>query len=289
MTSTTRFAAPPPPEPPVAGPACGTRGCAPATACAAGRGWVLVLVAALLGPALALSPAAAAGVEPEGVWPLDPTPDVVAGFDPPAVRWQAGHRGVDLAGRLGQPVRAALAGRVAFAGRLAGRGVVVVQHGSTRTTYEPVSATVAAGDLVRTGEQVGRLQLFGSHCFPRVCLHWGLIEGRDHYRDPLTLVGSAPVVLLPLLGGHAAATGAAARAARPATAGLTGHAPVPPVAVAARTATPSWLRWPQSGRVAVTGPARLSVDNTRPVPPPTAWAGDTDWSARRRRAARRGR
>jgi hypothetical protein len=75
--------------------------------------------------------------------------------------------------------------------------VVVVDHGSTRTTYEPVDATVAVGDTVPAGGTLGRLQLFGSHCFPAACLHWGLIEGRDHYLDPLTLVGAGPVRLLP--------------------------------------------------------------------------------------------
>jgi murein DD-endopeptidase MepM/ murein hydrolase activator NlpD len=133
-----------------------------------------------------------------GVWPLAPRPHVVAGFDPPASRFGPGHRGVDLAGHPGQAVRSALPGRVAFAGRVAGRGVVVVDHGTTRTTYEPVAPTVHVGDLVPGGAVIGRLQLPGSHCFPGWCLHWGLIEGRDHYLDPLTLVGSAPVVLLPL-------------------------------------------------------------------------------------------
>lgn len=136
----------------------------------------------------------------EGVWPLDPRPEVVARFDPPESRWGAGHRGVDLAGHVGQPVRAAAPGRVTFAGTLAGRGVLVVDHGATRTTYEPVDASVAVGDRVPAGAVVGRLQLFGSHCFPRACLHWGLIEGRDRYLDPLTLVGAGPVRLLPLDG-----------------------------------------------------------------------------------------
>ena len=136
----------------------------------------------------------------DGVWPLHPRPEVVTGFDPPASRWGAGHRGVDLAGRIGQRVRAAAAGRVSFAGTLAGRGVVVVDHGGTRTTYEPVTAVVGVGDTVRAGATLGRLQLFGSHCFPRACLHWGLIEGLDHYLDPLTLVGAGPVRLLPLDG-----------------------------------------------------------------------------------------
>jgi murein DD-endopeptidase MepM/ murein hydrolase activator NlpD len=135
-----------------------------------------------------------------GMWPLDPRPDVVTGFDPPTSRWGAGHRGVDLSGRVGQRVRAAAPGQVSFAGTLAGRGVVVVDHGATRTTYEPVRAAVRVGDTVSTGALLGRLQLFGSHCFPAACLHWGLIEGRDHYLDPLTLVGAGPVRLLPLDG-----------------------------------------------------------------------------------------
>jgi murein DD-endopeptidase MepM/ murein hydrolase activator NlpD len=95
-------------------------------------------------------------------------------------------------------VRTALAGTVTFAGRIAGRGVVVVSHGRARTTYEPVAAVVTIGDRVSAGAVIGRLELFGSHCFPGWCLHWGLIEGRDHYLDPLTLVGATPVRLLPL-------------------------------------------------------------------------------------------
>lgn len=146
------------------------------------------------------SPAAHDSPAPaHGVWPLRPRPTVVAPFDPPASRWGRGHRGVDLAGRVGQEVRSALPGRVTFAGRLAGRGVVVVDHGGTRTTYEPVAASVAVGQRVAAGAVIGRLELFGSHCFPRACLHWGLIEGRETYLDPLTLVGAAPVVLLPYL------------------------------------------------------------------------------------------
>lgn len=134
-----------------------------------------------------------------GVWPLDPRPEVVTGFAPPATSYGAGHRGVDLAGTTGQPVRAALDGEVTFAGLLAGRGVVVVSHGATRTTYEPVEPTVRVGDRVRSGEVLGRLAWFGSHCWPAACLHWGLLRG-DTYLDPLTLVGSGPVRLLPLAG-----------------------------------------------------------------------------------------
>ena len=141
--------------------------------------------------------ASAATARPAGVWPLLPRPDVVAHFEPPAVRWGAGHRGVDLGGHVGQPVRAALGGTVTFVGRIAGRGVVVVDHGRTRTTYQPVLATASSGDRVTAGDVIGRLSGAGSHCAPRACLHWGLRRG-ETYLDPLTLVDAPrPVRLLP--------------------------------------------------------------------------------------------
>ena len=107
---------------------------------------VLSAVLAVLGSAPALG--APGDPDPVGVWPLRPEPEVVEGFDPPDDPWGAGHRGVDLLGSPGQQVHAALPGRVSFAGMLAGRGVVVVDHGDTRTTYEPVAAGVSVGDAV---------------------------------------------------------------------------------------------------------------------------------------------
>ncbi|MBA2953434.1 peptidoglycan DD-metalloendopeptidase family protein [Nocardioides sp. MAH-18] len=159
---------------------------------------VAAVVAALVAAMPWSTPAARAEADPVGVWPLVPEPPVVAGFDPPADPWGAGHRGVDLAGAVGQRVRAALPGRVSWAGVLAGRGVVVVDHGATRTTYEPVDAAVAAGDVVAAGDPIGVLALAGSHCVPRACLHWGWIESADTYLDPLRLVGAGTVRLLPL-------------------------------------------------------------------------------------------
>jgi murein DD-endopeptidase MepM/ murein hydrolase activator NlpD len=159
---------------------------------------VLLLVLALLAAA---PNGARADPDPSSpgpaVWPLDPRPEVVTGFDPPEVPWGSGHRGVDLLGRPGQQVHTALAGTVTFAGMLAGRGVVVVDHGSTRTTYEPVEPLVAVGAVLRTGAVLGTLETALSHCFPRACLHWGLLRG-DEYLDPRSLLGVSPVRLLPL-------------------------------------------------------------------------------------------
>ena len=147
-------------------------------------------------------------------WPLDPRPEVVEGFAPPASEWAAGHRGVDLLGTQEQAVRAAQDGTITFAGLLAGRGVVVVSHGETRTTYQPVAATVEVGDVVLAGQKIGTLRTFGSHCWPRTCLHWGLLEG-DTYLNPLTLVAAGPVRLLPLYSDLPSADGHGVLALRP--------------------------------------------------------------------------
>lgn len=154
----------------------------------------LVITALLIG--LLLPHPAQEQVEPRGVWPLGPRHVVVAAFDPPATRWGRGHRGVDLLGRVGQQVHAARAGTVRFVGRIGGKPVIVVGHGATRTTYEPVRAVVEVGARVPAGAVIGQLRGSPSHCWPRACLHWGLLRGRT-YLDPLTLVWRQ-VRLLPL-------------------------------------------------------------------------------------------
>ena len=154
-------------------------------------------------PAVPTAPGRAGGLTAvpagTGVWPLAPRPSVVRGFDPPRTTYGRGHRGVDLQGRPDQSVRASLGGRISFAAPLAGRGVVVVQHGFGRTTYQPVRASVEVGQHVARGQIIGTLRPAGSHCAPRSCLHWGLLRG-ESYLDPLVLVGGVPVRLLPLPG-----------------------------------------------------------------------------------------
>lgn len=150
---------------------------------------------------------------------------VVRGFDPPATRYGAGHRGVDLAAAAGQPVVAALGGTVTFAGRVAGVSWITVGHGGgLDTTYGPVEpAAVAAGDVVAAGSVLGFVAAGAAH------LDWGA-RLDDRYIDPLGLLGrwetflttEDDVVALPALGGDAA------------------------VAVAP-TAVPGALAWPAAG------------------------------------------
>lgn len=136
-------------------------------------------------------------------WPLRPgVPIVNRAFDAPAPDWQRGHRGVDLIGRPGQPVYSAAAGTVVFAGLLAGRPVVSVEHpGGLRTSYEPVQAAVRAGQSVAASAALGRLTAGHSGCPAPACLHWGAMWGpaaRADYLDPLGLLVSTPVRLKPL-------------------------------------------------------------------------------------------
>lgn len=164
-------------------------------------GSALVGALTLLGASGSATAVAAAGEEPvpEAVWPVNPHP-VVTAFDPPGCLFCAGHRGVDLGTLPLRPVRAAIQGTVTYSGELAGRGVVVIDDGLRRVTYEPVAATIKKGSVVSAGDVIGAIELSGSHCYPEACLHLGLIEdSSDDYIDPLTLFGAASKVrLLPL-------------------------------------------------------------------------------------------
>lgn len=133
------------------------------------------------------------------VGPVDP----VTGFDPPPLPWMPGHRGVDLGAAEGRPVAAAGPGIVVFAGELAGRGVVSIDHpGGLRTTYEPVDPAVAQGDAVAAGQTIGHLAAGHASCPAAACLHLGLKRG-PAYLDPLLLFGSGQVRLLPRPAGEA--------------------------------------------------------------------------------------
>jgi murein DD-endopeptidase MepM/ murein hydrolase activator NlpD len=147
-------------------------------------------------PALSVAAARSEG----WVWPV-PSQRVVHGFDLPAQPWLPGHRGVDLAAGRGSSVRSAGAGTVVYAGTVGGVPVVTVAHADgLRTTYQPVTATVRAGDQVDAGGRIGTLAVDRGHCRPRACLHWGLLRGRG-YLVGLVLVAPVAVRLLPLAGG----------------------------------------------------------------------------------------
>ena len=131
-------------------------------------------------------------------WPLPGAPRVGRAFDPPQSTYGSGHRGVDLVASAGTSVLTAREGTVVFAGSLAGRGVVSVLHADgLRTTYEPVTASVAVGVHVARGDILGVLEPGHPQCPAAACLHWGVRRGADGYLDPLRLLGRWEVRLLP--------------------------------------------------------------------------------------------
>ncbi|PRZ43547.1 peptidase M23-like protein [Antricoccus suffuscus] len=161
--------------------------------------WLITVLAAVALFASTLLPnePAAAGTPSRWGWPIDGAHQVTRDFDPPAVKWGAGHRGVDLAGEVSMPVYAAGGGTVSYAGVLAGRGVVAVTHpNGLKTTYEPVTASVVVGAVVTRGQQIGALEAGHAGCPDAACLHWGLRRG-ETYLDPLGLLKPRHVRLLP--------------------------------------------------------------------------------------------
>ncbi|MFE9575915.1 M23 family metallopeptidase [Nocardia sp. NPDC006044] len=136
-------------------------------------------------------------------WPLQPRPTILRRFDKPARDWLPGHRGVDLVGTPGQAVLAAGDGIVVFAGTVADKPVVSIDHpGGLRTTYEPVRAEVSVGRRVGRGTRIGTLESGHEGC--GTCLHWGLrSEGggrrRREYLDPLRLLHLIPLRLKPVV------------------------------------------------------------------------------------------
>jgi murein DD-endopeptidase MepM/ murein hydrolase activator NlpD len=168
-----------------------------------------LLALLLLAAALALGPASAAAEPapplpgtPGPTWgpPMDGEPVVTRPFEPPPHPFAAGHRGVDLRGTPWSPVLAAGDGVVVFAGWVAGRPVVSIDHADgLRTTYEPVEPSVRAGQQVARGSPVGTLAVGHAGCPVQACLHWGLRRG-ETYLDPMALLRPTRVRLLPSRG-----------------------------------------------------------------------------------------
>src|ERR1700761_1088203 len=158
----------------------------------------------MIGAAALVGAVPASGDAARLQWPLRPPPAVMRAFDAPSPDWNRGHRGVDLAGSAGQPVYAAGAAAVVYAGTLAGRQVVSLAHpGGLHTSYEPVRASVQVGQQLTAGTVIGHLLAGHPGCPVAACLHWGAMWGpaaRADYVDPLGLVAPTPTRLKPLRG-----------------------------------------------------------------------------------------
>jgi murein DD-endopeptidase MepM/ murein hydrolase activator NlpD len=165
-------------------------------------GFVPRLLLALATSVVVLAAAApvAAG-DGSWTWPVEGAagepPAAEGEFDAPDSTYGPGHRGVDLATLVGAPVRAVAGGVVMFSGEVAGVGVVTIDHGAERSTYQPVSAAVSVGDDVEAGDVIATVVVGPFHC-TSPCLHLGRIrQSDDMYLDPLDrLAGHSRIRLI---------------------------------------------------------------------------------------------
>ena len=129
------------------------------------------------------------------VWPAEPF-RLARRFVAPAHEYGPGHRGIDLDLLGGSVVRAPADGVVAFAGDVAGRGILTIDHGDGLvTTLEPVETALTPGAVVSRGEDVADLSV-GGHAAAGT-LHFG-VRLHGAYINPMLLLGGVPrAVLLP--------------------------------------------------------------------------------------------
>ena len=136
-----------------------------------GFGWPLFLIGFVLAIGLAVPVAAPAAVTGRSFPPPPTAPGpppvppiwmpvagaVVRGFDARAGPYGPGHRGIDIAASVGELVRAPAAGRVAFAGPVAGTNWVSLRVApGVLVTLGPLLDPGAAVGPVRRSAPVGR-------------------------------------------------------------------------------------------------------------------------------------
>ena len=129
------------------------------------------------------------------VWPVRPF-RLARAYVAPAHEYGPGHRGIDLELLGGSDVRAPAAGVIAFAGSVAGRGILTIDHGDGLvTTLEPVQTSVVPGAPVAADEIVATVAI-GGHAAAGT-LHFGVRLHGD-YINPMLLLGAVPrAILLP--------------------------------------------------------------------------------------------
>jgi lipoprotein NlpD len=138
-------------------------------------------------PGIAVKPPEATGTDDEGIsflWPAKGS--VVDTFN------ETRNKGVDIAGKAGDPVVAAADGRVVYAGSsLRGYGnLIIVKHNNTYLTAYAHNQTliVKEGQVVKKGQQIAEM---GSSDSDRVKLHFE-VRRQGRPIDPLKMLPDKP-------------------------------------------------------------------------------------------------
>jgi hypothetical protein len=158
---------------------------------------LLLTTAAALAALLAFAPPAWAA----WVWPL--SGEVITPYrngDDPYAGGQ--HRGIDIAGTVGEQVVAAAGGEVRFAGTAGSSGLtasVRTADGFDVSYLHLSSISVRAGDRLSAGDRVGEVGTTGTRSAEQPHLHFGIREAgsRHAYRDPLEFLPPRPPGAVP--------------------------------------------------------------------------------------------
>lgn len=162
---------------------------------------LVVITVMLLAAAKPLPATSAEQTAAKWPWPL--LGEVITPYKNGDDRYAAGqHRGIDIAAAIGADVRAVVAGKVTYAGRLpdggnavtisdeAGRYLVSYLHLSTRA--------VSRGEKVTVGTKLGVVGTTGRRSAEPSHLHFGVRTAASReYVDPATLLGPLQLAQLP--------------------------------------------------------------------------------------------
>jgi murein DD-endopeptidase MepM/ murein hydrolase activator NlpD len=135
---------------------------------------------------LLLGPSAARA---SGSWSWPVVGPVLRAFDAPRTAFGSGHRGIDIACRIGTPILAAASGTVTFAGSVGGQRYVTVTHADGRQS----TASWVDAVLVRRNDAVVAGQALATCGFGHVGaliphVHFGVRMPDGTYVDPLVVL-----------------------------------------------------------------------------------------------------
>ena len=129
---------------------------------------------------------------------VSPVPgmNIVKAFDKPERNWEPGHRGIDVAARVGEPIRAPASGEVRYVGTIAGTPVLSLTVDGYVVSFQPVISDLRKGDTVSAGQHIGTVA-DESEC-PGGCIHIGMWKekGNKDYLDPAGAFTSDETLLL---------------------------------------------------------------------------------------------
>ena len=148
----------------------------------------------LITSTLAVSPANSSVQELPLAMPLafQGPEDTINHYIAPMTEYGEGHRGIDLATQIGEPVLSPADGEISFVGKVGYRNVISVRFGNSLTaSMEPVCSDLVEGTFVLMGEEIGMVcepdPEYLWHC-SQTCLHFGT-RSEAGYFSPLALIG----------------------------------------------------------------------------------------------------